>query len=207
MSWGLSSGGRVIDLTTPLDTAARLTVGEIAHSLATINRYTGHALRPISVAEHSLLVSDIIERELGLGVHAQMAGLMHDAHECVCSDQSSPTKQMLGAAWHDFEREWEHAFHKAFGLCEAFACYGPAVKRADLMALATERRDLMHPGGPPWPSLDGIPPQAGVQLRDRDGFTRQDWRSAFEDRYGELLYAMQQPTLPTHPRHPTETAA
>jgi len=189
MIWTLSSIGRVIDLTAHVQTAACLSVGEIAHSLATINRYTGHALRPISVAEHSLLVCDIVEQQLGLGVHAQVAGLMHDAHECVCNDQSTPSKRQIGAAWHAFEGEWERAFHKAFGLTTVFDTYGSAIKRADLIALATERRDLMHPGGPQWASLAGVEPLKGVDLRDRDGFTWQDWRQAFEDRYAELDFA------------------
>lgn len=189
MSWGLTSAGRVIDHTNPMATASTISVGEIAHSLATINRYTGHALRPISVAEHSLLVADIVEQVLGLGVHAQLAGLMHDAHEITTGDVATPIKRQVGHSWGNFEREWEHAFHKAFGLCEAFATYGPAIKRADLIALATERRDLMHPGGPPWASLAGIEPLASVNLRTRDSFTWQDWRTAFEDRYAELIYA------------------
>jgi len=190
MSWGLTSAGRLIDHSNPLATAGRLSVGEIAHSLATINRFTGHALRPISVAEHSLLVADIVEQVLGLGLHAQLAGLMHDAHEVACGDVATPTKRQVGPQWDAFEHEWEHSFHKAFGLCEAFATYGPAIKRADLIALATERRDLMHPGGPAWPSLVGVEPLAGVRLRDRDNFTWQDWRTAFEDRYAELTFAI-----------------
>jgi uncharacterized protein len=190
MSWALSSTGRVIDHSNPLATAGRLTVGEIAHSLATINRFTGHALRPISVAEHSLLVADIVEQVLGLGVHAQMASLMHDAHEVACGDVATPTKRQVAPLWDVFEREWEHAFHKAFGLCEAFHVHGADIKRADLIALATERRDLMHPGGPPWASLAGIEPLASVNLRSRDSFTWQDWRTAFEDRHAELTYAI-----------------
>jgi hypothetical protein len=190
MSWGLSSAGRVIDHSAPLATAGRLSIGEIAHSLATINRYTGHALRPISVAEHSLLVAEIIEQVFGLGVHAQLAGLMHDAHEVAAGDTATPVKLQIGETWRRFEHEWEHAFHKAFGLCEAFATHGAAIKRADLIALATERRDLMHPGGPPWTSLAGIEPLASVNLRSRDSFTWQDWRTAFEDRYAELTYAI-----------------
>lgn len=193
MSWTLSSTGRVIDLTNHMQSAAGLSVGEIAHSLANINRYTGHALRPISVAEHSLLVCDIVEQQLGLGVHAQLAALMHDAHECVCNDQSTPSKRQIGVAWHTFEAEWEHAFHKAFGLTAVFASYGSAIKRADLIALATERRDLVHPGGPQWASLAGVEPLQGVNLRDRDGFTWQDWRQAFEDRYAELDFARIEP--------------
>lgn len=189
MSWGLSNAGRVIDHTNPMATAGKLSVGEIAHSLATINRYCGHALRPISVAEHSLLVADILEQVMGLGVHAQLAGLMHDAHEVATGDVATPVKRQVGAPWQAFEEPWEHAFHKAFGLCEAFATYGPAIKRADLIALATERRDLMHPGGPPWASLAGVEPLASVNLRTRDGFTWQDWRAAFEDRFDELVFA------------------
>lgn len=192
MSWTLSSQGHVLDLTAPYTTAPRVSVREIAHSLAQINRFTGHAVRPVSVAEHSLLVCDIVEQQLHLGAHAQLAALLHDAHECITQDLATPLKRELGRPWAAMETEWARAFISAFGLGAAWAAHGEALHQADLIALATERRDLMHPGGPPWASLAGVQPVQGIHLRDRDGFTWADWRDAFIDRYDELMHVLQQ---------------
>ena len=195
MSWTLSSIGRVLDLTAPFETVPHISVAEIAHSLAQINRFTGHALRPISVAEHSLLVCDIVETELHLGLHAQLAALLHDAHECITNDLATPMKRQLGRAWSTMEHEWARAFISAFGLGSAWAMHAPQLHQADLIALATEKRDLMHPGGPAWPSLTGVQPLQGIDLRSRNAFTWDDWRQAFIDRYEELQHGLQHHTL------------
>lgn len=66
----------------------------IAHSLAQINRF-GHASRPYSVAEHSLLVCEIV-KSMGLDCHAQRAALMHDAHEAFTGDVATPHQSRAG---------------------------------------------------------------------------------------------------------------
>lgn len=194
MTWMLTAEGRVVDHLDPINTAAGLSVGAIAHSLSLINRFTGHTRRPYSVAEHSLLVCDILERELltpPASPWALLAGLMHDAHECITGDAASPVKAVLGETWRGFELGWERTFARMFGLREAATTYAAVIKRADLMALATERRDLMPPGGPDWPILQGIEPAALVSLHDHDSLSWQDWRQAFTDRFGELQFACQ----------------
>jgi hypothetical protein len=62
-----------------------ITALTVAWSLSQINRFNGHCIRPYSVAEHSLLVCEIAERELGANVFCQLGALMHDAHEAFCS--------------------------------------------------------------------------------------------------------------------------
>lgn len=184
--------GQAVPYADALAHVQTIGVPTIAHSLACINRYTGHALRPISVAEHSLLVVEILERLFNPGPQSLcwllMAGLLHDAHECITNDLASPAKPLV-PGWHGFEGEWEHAFHTAFGLRCVYQAHARTIRRADLMALATERRDLMHPGGPPWAVLHGVPAVEWVDLRQREAFTWQDWRQAFIDKYDELAFA------------------
>ena len=120
---------------------------------------------------------------------AELLELLHDAHECITNDIASPAKPQIGPAWREFEAAHEEALHVFFGLRLHFDAFGPAIRHADLVALATERRDLMHPGGPPWEWLRGIEPLPHVNLRERDGFTWQDWRAAFIDRFQELDFA------------------
>ena len=110
--WILTATGRDFPLsglpTVMPDAAPR--IEDIAHALAQINRYTGHAARPYSVAEHSMLVCDIV-RAKGLNAHAQLLALLHDAHEAYCGDVASPTKTVLGAAWLQFENALAHHRH------------------------------------------------------------------------------------------------
>lgn len=159
-------------------------IEEIAHALAQINRFTGHASRPYSVAEHSLLVWSIVH-EQGMGVHAQMAALLHDAHEAYTGDMSTPIKHAMGDAWHPFERNHQAMVQRIFCIRTAAASYGPAIKQADLIALATERRDLMRttPGARPWPVLDtpGAEVRPSEQFEAPPGCTRPwtYWRDLF----------------------------
>lgn len=132
------------------------TIEVIAHSLAQINRFTGHAVRPYSVAEHSVLVCDIVAG-MGLGPAAQRAALMHDAHECLCGDVASPVKWELGTAWMAFENPLALLMRKHYGLHATYTGHRDAIKQADLIALATERRDLTryNPAiNAPWSILD-----------------------------------------------------
>lgn len=188
-----------------------LTIEATAHSLALINRFTGHAVRPYSVAEHSLLVSHIIELSGG-SVLAQLAGLMHDAHEQLVGDVASPLKREMrriaasrtfsatdlphGRTWSDFDRAEaaaEGAVRVAFGLITISRAFEAEVGAADLVALATERRDLMPHHPERWACLEGVAPVplSLVDLADehRCQFHWTDWRAAFIDRYHELDHA------------------
>jgi hypothetical protein len=158
MNWLLTAGGRQHYLDGPLrhhhDNVPNLR--EIAHSLAQINHFTGHASRPYSVAEHSLLVADLA-RHNNATPAAQLAALMHDAHECITGDVASPVKQVLGEVWQRFEDEHQTRLLTSYHLLEVFEDARQLIKVCDLVALATERRDLMpfdHLRHDPWPVID-----------------------------------------------------
>lgn len=166
----------------------------IAHSLAQINRFTGHAVRPYSVAEHSVLVCDIVA-SMGLGPTAQRAALMHDSHECLCGDVASPIKWTLGTAWLSLENPLALLMRKHHGLQAAYTGYRNDIKYADLTALATERRDLTRydPAiNAPWPILDTpgaqVLPLDAVDLNSpvRVAMSWRHHRDAFVERYQTL---------------------
>ena len=155
---------------------------------------TGHAARPYSVAEHSLLVCDIV-RAKGLNAHAQLLALLHDAHEAYCGDVASPTKTVLGAAWLQFENALAHRVREAFHLRSAHAAWRKCVHAADLQALATERRDLMRHDPEKnlhWPIIDTpgaeVLPLQSIDLHSpvRTAMTWRHHRDAFLQRYTEL---------------------
>ena len=187
--WIVTAAGDELSMLRPAP--GHITALSVAWSLAQINRFNGHAIRPYSVAEHSLLVADIAE-ELGLDVFGQFAALMHDAHEAFSGDMHTPGKSCIGPEWHHWEHRWETAVRGAFATLHACTQHHDTIKRADLIALATERRDLLHPSArTPWPCLQGIEPLAHVYLYDkaRREMDWEDWRDRWLDRYHELDYA------------------
>lgn len=184
------SNGQELVLRYPRN--GQLDIRTIAHSLAQINRFNGHALRPYSVAEHSLLVCEIAEREFRLDVHGLLAALMHDAHECVAGDMHSPGKADIGQPWKDWEGRWSRQLRSEWALHTAFHTHAAAIHHADLIALATERRDLLHPGSTtPWPVLAGITPVGWLSLNtpEREAMPWLAWAAAFRDRADALDFA------------------
>ncbi len=142
-------------------------LSEIGHSLAHINRFTGHAKRAYSVAEHSLLVADMAKAD-DMGTMVELCALMHDAHESITGDVATPIKQVLGDAWGRFERAEQDALLHTYGLVDAMAEHASIVKFYDRKALATERRDLLafYPhSSTPWPIID----TPGIEITPWDG--------------------------------------
>ncbi len=189
MSWILTSQAIAFDVSVPR--IADVSAMDIAWSLSQTNRFAGHALRPYSVAEHSLLVCEIAEREHGLDVHGLLAALMHDAHEAYTGDLHSPGKQVVGERWHAWESLMQATVLRAFALSPPYHHWAPLIRTADLQALATERRDLLPDHPAPWPILQGIEPIGWVRLYtpERRAMDWEDWRDRWLDRYHELDFA------------------
>jgi len=171
----------------------------IAWSLSQINRFNGHAVRPYSVAEHSLLVAEIIERDFGLDAHAQFAALMHDAHEAYAGDMHTPGKGAIGAAWYAWENRWERLVRSVFGFHTPAAAFASSIHRADLMALATEKRDLLPHATAQWPVLVGVEPVGWMRLNvpERAAMSWEDWRDRFDDQFHALDFARSEIPLPS----------
>ena len=187
MTWMLTATGATIDL--QFVHGADISLLDIAHHLAQINRYTGACSRPYSVAEHSLLVCDLLERHrLVTDPCVLLAALLHDAHEAYTTDLSQPMKQAVGEAWHNVEERVALAVRRRFDLLTAFTTGADLIKWADLTALSTERAQLLPPSGPVWAATVSHPP-LDWDFEERAGFTWQDWRDAFIERFAELNFA------------------
>jgi len=105
---------------------------DFAHALARIARFNGHTLHRYSVASHSLMVADLAPRMW------RADALMHDAAEGVLGDVTSPLKGLL-PDYRALEARWADAIEERFGL---HGTGSRAVKAADRLAYAIERRDL-----------------------------------------------------------------
>lgn len=194
MSWIVTATGAEVDLRRTM--GRDISALDIAASISKINRFTGHTVRPYSVAEHSLLVCELAEREFAVTQpQALLAALLHDAHEAYCGDISTPLKRVLGLAWHDVEQPIENTVLHRFGVLRAARQWASIIKQCDLLALAIERRDLMPAPGVSnraWMVLDGIqaPSYVNLMAGHHVEYTWADWRDVFLERFGELHYAV-----------------
>jgi len=131
----------------PLDPREdEILIEDIAFALAHTNRFNGH-VGVYSVAEHSCRVSKLLleKCDAGTGLQLALAGLLHDAAECYVADVPRPVKMCLRAAGDTAYDAAEFlvmsAVERRFGVPSGL-CSCPAVKEADAVMLATERRDL-----------------------------------------------------------------
>ena len=109
-------------------------VDDIAHSLSQQCRFLGHTDAFYSVAQHSVLVSQIVPPEDALW------GLLHDATEAYLCNVPAPIK-CAPEMWHYRMAEGQLVTSVAarFGLPPTIP---DSVKLADLVLLATEFRDV-----------------------------------------------------------------
>ncbi len=125
--------GRRLDLLdpSPLD----VEIEDIAHGLARVARWNGQTIgtHPYSVAEHSLLVEQIVRRYKPKASAAErLTALLHDAPEYVIGDMISPFKAAIGLDYKAFEARLEAAVHIRFGLpAHPSETLKKLIKRAD----------------------------------------------------------------------------
>lgn len=133
---------------------------EIAHALAMQCRYTGHARRFYSVAEHSLLVC-MIMMEFSLGDPRE--GLLHDATEAYLGDVAAPLKALL----HDYKRLESTLERKFREWARLPLTITEGCKRADWIALMFEAHYLMPSRGIEWNCPLGVRDQVSTLLNQK----------------------------------------
>jgi 5'-nucleotidase len=121
--------------------AEEIRIRDIAHHLSLLCRFTGACREFYSVAQHSVLVSQLCKPE-DAGY-----GLLHDAEEYVFADLNHPVKHGRELAGYRYAAQnlREEIFER-FGLPFRHQAQVPeSVRLADGNLLFTERRDLMAP--------------------------------------------------------------
>jgi uncharacterized protein len=156
----------------------QLVVEDIARALANQCRFGGHSRVFYSVAQHSVIVSRLVE-ERGGDVEDVFAALMHDATEAYLGDMPHPIKHRsaLGAAFKAAEDHLEAVLRARFNIKADV----PEIKKADRALLATERKAFSAEGWH-WPELDGVEP---LEL-ELTAWPADEAARVFAARYAEL---------------------
>jgi hypothetical protein len=147
-SWIQTYTGLAFDLADPKP--EQVAIEDIAHALALIPRYAGHCRFHYSVAQHSVMVASIVA---ATDPALTLTALLHDAAEAYLGDWSSPLKAMMRGRHElalggdeqlplQLEELVERVIGQRFGVDLS---RNPLIKAADLVALATEKRDLFGP--------------------------------------------------------------
>lgn len=126
-------------------------IKDIASSLSKICRWGGHCSEFYSVAEHSLMVHDLME---GFGLGDPLEGLLHDATEAYLSDVISPHKPLM-PDWKVLDSGLETKVRQHFYLPERKT---PGCTKADGLALYIEAYHLLPSKGfgPAWPKEEPL---------------------------------------------------
>jgi hypothetical protein len=139
--WQQTASGSAFFLADPRP--EEVNVEDIAAALSRQCRYNGHLHQGVdhySVAQHACLVSRWLEED-GYPPEIVYAGLHHDSAEAYTGDIVSQVKWIV-PEFKALERRVENAVFMALDVMD-----GPDIARTvkgyDLIALATERRDLL----------------------------------------------------------------
>jgi hypothetical protein len=156
----------------------QLDAADIARALANQGRFGGHCRSFYSVAQHSVIVSELVEQRGG-DTEDVFAALMHDATEAYLGDMPHPLKHRsaLGAAFKAAEDHLEQALRDRFRIKPDV----PEIKPADRALLATERRTFSSEKWH-WPELEGVEP-LDLELT---AWPPDEAARAFAQRYAEL---------------------
>jgi hypothetical protein len=163
-------------------------LADIAHALSNVCRFAGHIRRFNSVAEHSVLVSRIVEAR-SADVYWSTVALLHDGHEAYIWDAPSPVKPLLGDVFRELGAIADKVIAEKFlpqvaptGLIPRIEDFkDPRIKAADRNALMVEGRALL-PVGPTDDEWEPLPP--GVQWDG--GLTPYEAKTLFLQRAKEL---------------------
>lgn len=135
-AWQRMLSGRRLDLLDP--TPVDIEIEDIAHGLAFVARWNGQTKGDFaySVAEHSLLVTDIFAiQQPNAPIKWQLAALLHDAPEYVIGDMISPVKAAVGPDYGTLDDRLTAAIHLRFGLpAQIPATVKRQIKRADKLS-------------------------------------------------------------------------
>lgn len=138
--WVETASGKRFQLENP--DPLTVSIADITEALAKQARYNGHLPVFYSVAQHAVIVSELLPHRLAI------YGLLHDAHEAYLGDIVSPVKALINrrAGHNIWDRIVEPIDSAIFSALRLPWPLSPSdrelLHHADLTAMATEVRDM-----------------------------------------------------------------
>jgi hypothetical protein len=182
--WCGVTSGKLVDLGRPK--LEDIEIDDIAWSLAHMARFNGHLIIQISVAQHSIYVSELVPEPL------RLAALLHDAHEAYLGDIVRPVKRYLkegGVDVDSLEGYWQNQIWKRYGCLPLDKGQEQVILEADDFQLAREIASFA-PAGPfrefGQSALGNLTPARFTALLPQDVDPRRDYE-AFKNRFFELF--------------------
>jgi 5'-deoxynucleotidase YfbR-like HD superfamily hydrolase len=161
--------GLIFDFMKPR--AESVALEDVARALSNTCRFGGHVKRYYSVAEHAVLVYELVA-EAGATPAVCFAALHHDSHEAYMGDIPTPFKRLLRAVWPRIQDRVDAAVCERLGVDPDLLKHA-AVKKADARALLIEANELKSSkgvgsqwsnakpvAGPPWSAYGHGPEKA-----------------------------------------------
>ena len=140
---------------------------DIAVPLSRMCRFGGHCIEFYSVADHSVWVMERVPGHLGPKV--KLAALLHDASEGYLIDVPRPLKGSPEfAPYKRAEKRVLEVIMTRFGVIHEYREWRDLIKGLDMMALATEKRDIVIEGAGTWKGVEGIEPDFEVIVPTSD---------------------------------------
>ncbi len=165
--------GHVINLLDP--DPKTLAVEDIALGLSNLCRYAGQVTQFYSVAQHSVLVAQLVAEHHPGDYELILAGLLHDGTEAYLVDMPSPLKKVL-PPYIEIENNFAEALALRFGFPSA---YFDKVKVFDIAIRPDEMTQLTRYGEE---FLEG--PVLGIKI---EALSPEQSRKLFMDVYQDLV--------------------
>jgi hypothetical protein len=150
-------------------------IEDIAHALACVNRFAGHAIVPISVAQHSVMVSRLAFEATNSDKIA-LQGLLHDGSEAYLGDMTKWLKMSPEMKAYRDAEAWAQEV-----IFDTFDCpldLHPEVESADRFMVRYEAEKAFG-GDFAFPHPDYLPPTK-EEKRLMVGWQPWSWRRAEE---------------------------
>lgn len=192
MSFMKTYTGKTFFVTEPERTD--FNISDVAHALSNLCRFGGHTKHFYSVAQHAIMVSDIVGSLTDNDPSLMLWGLMHDATEAYMIDLPTPIKNVMPQY-----RKREDKLMDLLIVAFKLPPHGEAkqlpevVKKADRVALVTEARQLMRRGVSDWSVEYKTLKPYKVLISN---MTPSEAKTAFLTRYSELLYKLKRKRTP-----------
>ena len=129
-----------LDLRDPM--GAQYDPEAIARGLSRQPRFSGQTEPFYCVAQHSVLVAQLVPE------HLRLAALLHDAHEAFCGDWPSPIKWLIPEL-QDLEDRIKYSIYSHFGVPEC-QWESPEIRDADGQMYLRELRDVVPNSDDPY---------------------------------------------------------